>query len=741
MTPIAVRCPECSAVLKLPHQGTGPLKVKCPECNAKSEVTPPEPTESPSVEMATITRPVPRRFESPSAASAGKAAAAGWWLAGVAALVVAGTLVLGCVGIGIWGFMGPGGKKPVDEQPIAQLPSKKDPVGGKEIGADDVQTPPKPKIDDEPDSGSDFSRLAKRVNHTDPEVCAAVRNALRAYAQLSKKNQVPALEREDVGALVSLLKSSDDTDLQAFAVAEMTRLGPQADQAVPALVELARDSRDPTVLASALAALTTIGVRSEETLNVFEKYLDHPTAGVRDQAALALLQLGPERLQLNRVTELMARPNDEVRVAATRVLRQKLAAVTAKDLPALREGLKNPQREVRLAYIDAIGSLKDDGRDAAPELTLLLASTDAEISAQAIRALDNMGKLLEVARTNGDPAILKASLGALKTKGVKTDESLTVYQKHLDHADDGVKTSAALALVDLGPERLTTERLIDLMGSPSDDLRTSAGKLLRKKLAGLTRQDMPALRQGLKSPVREVRLAFLSALGAIKGASAEALPELMPLLTSPDKEIAIQACLSLETTGKAGDKAVPALVKAMELSDKPVARAATLALFKIDPANDILKTKGVPLLVADLQPDIRDLKAFLAKPVSGKAALAIVEMGDAAVEPVVKHLLINNDPKKLRGDEQVQGTAARLLGYELLKEFAKRAKANGDRSLAAALKKHENRLQFYFEPTEAKLAAQAKFLPDLTPETRQLYAHAAVSAAQAHRATGAVRIP
>lgn len=591
-----------------------------------------------------------------------------------------------------------------------------------------------------PDVGSDFTRLVKGIDHADAETRASVRDALRAYARLWRTNEAARFERADVPSLVTLLKSTD-ADLQTLAVDGITRLGPEADQAASALVSLARDSRDLAALASALVALKNIGVRTEEALSLFEKHLDHPVAAVKDPATLALLQLGPDRLQLNRITELVGRTNAEIRAAATRVLRQRLTAVTAKDLPALRQGLKSPVREVRLAYIDAIGSLKEEGRDAAPELTLLVGSPDNEVSTQAIRALDNLGKLLEIARANTNPAIVAAALGALKTKEVKTEEALAVYEKHLDSFDDGVKTTAALAVIDLAPARLTTDRLIKVMSWPSDEVRAGAGRLLRKKLATLTPQDMPALREGLKSPVREVRLAFIDALGAIKGASAEALPELTPLVASPDKDVAIQACRALEKMGKAADKAVPALAKALDTADVPVAMAATLALFKIDPANGVLKTRGVPLLLEDLKPDLRDMKAFLAKPVTGRAALALLDIGEPAVEPLFRRLLINNDPKKLPEGQQIEGTAARLLGYEMLKEFTKRAKADSDRGLLAALKKQEIRLQVYWSSMESKLAAQARFREGLSPEVRMLYAKTSVAVDQAHRAILTTRIP
>ncbi len=591
------------------------------------------------------------------------------------------------------------------------------------------------------DAGSDFSRLAAGLGHKETDVRTAAKNALRAYGQLWRIDQMAAFERADIGALVALIKSSDDAELRSVGIDGVARLGMQADQAVTPLLTLAKEGKDPAVLASVMVALRHIGVRSDETLRLLETHIDNSALAVRDAAALGLVQLAPEKVTSKSLAEFMGRPNKVVSAAAGRLLRQRLSTVTAKDLPELKQGLRSPARDARLAYIDAVSSLKAEGRDAVPELTILVGSSDSEVSTQAIRALDSMDKLVEVTRTSSDSAVLTAALDALKTKALKTDEALAVYQKHLDHVDAGVKLSAAMALLELGPDRLTTDRLTDMMGWPTEEVRTGAGKLLRKKLATLTPQDMAAVRQGLKSPVREIRLAFIEALGTIKGASAEAVPELTSLLTSTEKDVAIQACWALEKMGKSGEKAVPALVKTVDAADKSIGIAATLALFRIDPANAVLKTKGAQLLVEDLKPDTSNLKAFLANPVQGTAALTLLDFGEPGVEPMFQHLMIKNNPVKLPEDQQIEGTASRLLAYELLKKLAKRATDTGDRNLAAALKKKELTLERFWSKTEKNLALQVPFRADLSADVKMLYLNTSVAVDSAHRAIQNMRVP
>src|ERR1019366_6993648 len=195
-------------------------------------------------------------------------------------------------------------------------------------------------------------------------------------------------------------------------------------------------------------------------------------------------------------------------------------------------------------------------------------------------------------------------------------EALTIYEKNLNHANDGVKNAAALALVELAPEKVSKDRLIEFMSRPD-----------------------------------------------------------------------------------------------------PRNLAATLALHKAEPKNAVLKTKGVPILVRNLAPDINDIKGFVAQPLRSKPAATLLDIGGAsAVVPVVQHLLSNNNPIKLTQNHKTEPTAARLMGYELLREFAKRATAKQDRELIAALKKQDISVSGFWVAQETKLANQ----PNQTPEMRQL---------------------
>ena len=348
---------------------------------------------------------------------------------------------------------------------------------------------------------------------------------------------------------------------------------------------------------------------------------------------------------------------------------------------------------------------------------------------------------MDVACENSEAAILTPTLAALRAKKIKTAELLAACEKHLDHPDTGVKDAAALMLLDLDPEGLKANRLAEFAARPNEEIRTAGERLLAQKLASVTAKDLPSLREGLKSPSRDVRIIFVDAIGMLKAEGKDAASDLADLLGPADKELAIPIIRALESMGKAGAKAIPALEKRVESPEKPVAVAATHALCKMDPANGIVKTQGIDVLLEDLKPDVTKLNILLARPLGNRSASALLDLGEPAVTPIFKQLLTRNNPKNIPPNQQIEATAGRYLGYELLKELAKKAKANDDKKLMAALKKHEVILKISWDPQEKNLNNWVKASFAFPPEIKQLYAVTEHSAYQSYKAVSVFRAP
>jgi hypothetical protein len=248
-----------------------------------------------------------------------------------------------------------------------------------------------------PGEGSDFTRLVAALKNKEP-VKSKVRRALVVWGDLARGGNAAPLAAADLDALVALLKTKDDAELQMIGVEGAASLGAQAKDVAAPLAGVAREARDPKLLAGAFLAFRAIGAKDDDTIALMQKHASHADAAVRDAVGLALLKLAPERISIGVAAELMSSPSAEIRTSAGKIMQQQLEKVTVNDLPVLRNGLKNQGREVRLTFIEAIGKLKEEGRAAAPELTALLGLADEEVARQAALTLHQMGKLTEAAR-------------------------------------------------------------------------------------------------------------------------------------------------------------------------------------------------------------------------------------------------------------------------------------------------------------------------------------------------------
>jgi hypothetical protein len=362
------------------------------------------------------------------------------------------------------------------------------------------------------DKEPDFTRLVNSLSHNNADIRKQGRRAILAYADLWWKNQVPQFERSGMEMLLTLLKTSDDTELQTFAVDALTHLGLKASETVPGLVKIAHESRDAKVLAGAMSVLKSMGAKTDEALAVFEKHLDHSSISVKDSAASALLAIEPNRLRIDNLISLLGRPEPEIRTVAKRLVQQKMPTITPKDLTMLQGHLKRPVPEILFVVMEAIGSLREQGKDAAQDLIPLIGSPEKEVSAQAIVTLEKIGKLADVTREITDAAILTPTLAALRAKKIYSKELLAACEKHLDNPDLGVKDAAALLLFDNESSDLPVDKLLACASSANEQVRMASEKLLRKKLSLVTAKDLPALRRGLQNPTRDVRLVFVDAI-------------------------------------------------------------------------------------------------------------------------------------------------------------------------------------------------------------------------------------
>ncbi len=329
-----------------------------------------------------------------------------------------------------------------------------------------------------------------------------------------KDQETPTEEGRDIPVLVRRLKSSDSVQrLQAAEV--LGRYGADARAAIPELVKTLKDSddavrkaaaeslqqigsvtlsylpalrealkdRSPEVRIAVIGILSLMGADAEDAVPDLVGVMKDPEKLVRHKATLAIGQLGP--VAKVAVPDLAKALKDE-----SPDVRMAAAAALAKmqgsALPALKEiaaGLKDDNRDVRVSLLEAVRNLGPDAKSLVPELRKALQVRDKETRLGAIEALGSIG--------------------------------------------DGSKDAVA-DLVDLAEYK---------------ELRTA----VTDTLVRIGKVAVPKLREKLRHPRKEVRLAAVQVLEKFGSDAKSAVGDLQALFRSPqsDQELrdAIQKAL------------------------------------------------------------------------------------------------------------------------------------------------------------------------------------------------------
>jgi len=210
------------------------------------------------------------------------------------------------------------------------------------------------------------------------------------------------------------------------------------------------------------------------------------------------------------------------------------------SVPDIIQCLKDPEKSVRMKAMEVLGNCGLAAKNAIPELALQLKNTDGDLSVQAALALANIdprheGVLPLVMRAFDDPD--------------QKDRAMTALAEMGNNAK-----AAAPALVQL----IAT----DLDSDNSDDKASE-------------------------------RAAAVAALARIDG--ADAIPELQHVIsTDKDDEVRIAAVTALGAMGSSTPRAISALVEALNNDSDAVRDAASEALSKLGRA-------AVPALIAALK--------------------------------------------------------------------------------------------------------------------------------------------
>ncbi len=349
---------------------------------------------------------------------------------------------------------------------------------------------------------------------------------------------------ERIEKLIAAL-NDPETPVVMSAMRRLGNYGTAAKKALPALSAFLRNG-NPEVANQAARSLAQIGVASMPELL---KGLKDPVRPVRERSLAALGLIGPEaRIALPLVLSNLRSPAPEMRVLAAyalgemgveagfgvkelgAALRDKNARVRAQAsealgllgsaaLPELTLALTNPDLDVRLDALRALGLLLADSRQTVPVLVNALKDDNEKIRAAAAQSLGRIGQqakdalpgLVNAVMDQKRAVQIEAFNAVLRISALNNSSVL----KELTQINDRGRWAGAHLQKQFGPKpQAAVKPLTQMLGSPNSALRLGAVLSLRE-LGPLAKEALPPLRRLLKDPDKVVRLGVAMTLPQI----------------------------------------------------------------------------------------------------------------------------------------------------------------------------------------------------------------------------------
>src|SRR5579871_3893503 len=161
----------------------------------------------------------------------------------------------------------------------------------------------------------------------------------------------------------------------------LRKFGPKQQAAVPYLIQALKD-KDASICGVAAITLGQIGPGNKQVMSALIKALHDPRHELRSAAVFAIGLIGP--LAKAAVPDLiLALQDQEIASSAT----YSLAKIGAPAVPSLIGALQNPDHEVRLHAIEALGECGRSARAAVPDLVRAMHDPDQSVHNAASDAL------------------------------------------------------------------------------------------------------------------------------------------------------------------------------------------------------------------------------------------------------------------------------------------------------------------------------------------------------------------
>jgi HEAT repeat protein len=283
-----------------------------------------------------------------------------------------------------------------------------------------------------------------------------------------------------------------------------------------------------------------------------------------DQIAAALAQIGRPVVEL--LTRAIKAPEPRLRQGAALALGQ-IRPLTPGVAQKLTVGLHDPDREVKAAFLTAIGYLGSRASESVPAVRAMLQDESAEIRIRAIgilcqsaprddRLLGDLTALLD----DPDARVQREAIDTIRSLGPTGRKALTVIIGKLDSADTGVRLAAAECIESHGQAAAeAVPALTALLDDSTPKLRTIAAQTLGK-LGKVAQPAFPRLTSLLGAEQAEVREAATLALGGLELDAEVVRPHLAKALQDDKPEVRRAAMRAIPRLGPQGAILVPDII-------------------------------------------------------------------------------------------------------------------------------------------------------------------------------------
>ncbi|HEY7425716.1 MAG TPA: HEAT repeat domain-containing protein [Gemmataceae bacterium] len=382
---------------------------------------------------------------------------------------------------------------------------------------------------------------------------------------------------------VFLVRASRTLACLCLIVTTICAADPAPSESIPNLLEKLRDE-DAFMRVRAAHKLGDMGLAARDAVPALAKRLRDPAADVRVRAARSLAAIGTPAVPalLDALKDPQLKGHRDIAEALGRIGPQAKAGVAA-----LTGLLQHRDTAVRAAAVVALGEIDEDG-SSAPALVRALHGADKTLRALIVQTLQQMGPAATPALRDGlrdpRPEFRLALLRALESLRTTAKELVPSLRELLKDPDPRTRASAAAVLGWAGEEaKEAVPELLHVLQEKSMRVQVQAANTL----VGLAALGVPGVFDKIREVDRKGRWSAPFVLDQFGLRGPGAVAHFIKDLRDKDAKVRLQAATALGALGRGAKAAIAALKKALQDEDADVQIAAAMALTQIDQTNAV----------------------------------------------------------------------------------------------------------------------------------------------------------